>query len=91
MEHEQITVAKTSRIRETMNTGQRTGDHRHLEEDTPLEEHMSSEELAEHMEMLRGSGRSDITDFEEVVRLDKEYIENWSVWEDIKIILKISC
>ena len=44
MEHEQITVAKTSRIRETMNTGQRTGDHRHLEEDTPLEEHLLSEE-----------------------------------------------
>ena len=32
------------------------------------------------------SGRSDITDFEEVVRLDSEYIRNWSVWEDIKII-----
>lgn len=28
------------------------------------------------------SGRSEITDFEEVVRLDREYIDNWSVWED---------
>ncbi len=34
------------------------------------------------------SGRSDITDFEEVVRLDSEYIRNWSVWEDIKIIFQ---
>lgn len=34
------------------------------------------------------SGRSDIEDFEEVVRLDSEYINNWSVWLDIKILLK---
>ena len=34
------------------------------------------------------SGRSDITDFEEVVRLDKEYIENWDIAMDIKILLK---
>lgn len=34
------------------------------------------------------SGRSEITDFEEVVKLDKQYIENWSVAEDIGIILK---
>lgn len=34
------------------------------------------------------SGRSDITDFNEVVRMDKEYIENWSLLLDIKIILK---
>ena len=34
------------------------------------------------------SGRSEITDFEEVVKLDREYIENWSLWLDIKIILK---
>ena len=34
------------------------------------------------------SGRSDITDFEEVVRLDKEYISNWNIGQDIKIILK---
>ncbi len=26
------------------------------------------------------SGRSDITDFEEVVQLDAEYIDNWSLW-----------
>ena len=29
--------------------------------------------------MWQVSGRSDITDFEEVVRLDKEYIENWDM------------
>lgn len=34
------------------------------------------------------SGRSDITDFEEVVRLDTEYIDNWNVGMDIKILLK---
>ncbi len=34
------------------------------------------------------SGRSDITDFEEVVRLDADYIENWSLKFDIKILLK---
>ncbi len=34
------------------------------------------------------SGRNQITDFDEVVRLDKEYIENWHIALDIKIILK---
>lgn len=34
------------------------------------------------------SGRSDITDFEEVVRLDREYIQNWSIWLDMKILIK---
>jgi len=34
------------------------------------------------------SGRSEITDFEEVVRLDREYIENWSILLDIKILAK---
>ncbi len=34
------------------------------------------------------SGRSKITDFEQVVRLDREYIENWNVWLDVKILLK---
>ena len=39
--------------------------------------------------MWQVSGRSDITDFEEVVRLDKEYIENWDIGLDIKILLKV--
>lgn len=34
------------------------------------------------------SGRSNITDFEEVVRLDTEYIETWSHWNDIKILAR---
>lgn len=34
------------------------------------------------------SGRSNIEDFEEVVRLDCEYIDKWSVQLDIQIILK---
>ena len=38
--------------------------------------------------MWQVSGRSNITDFEEVVRLDTEYIRNWSLWLDIKILFK---
>ena len=38
--------------------------------------------------MWQVSGRSDITDFEEVVRLDREYIENWDIGLDLKILLK---
>ena len=38
--------------------------------------------------MWQVSGRSKITDFDEVVRLDREYIENWSLLLDIKILLK---
>lgn len=34
------------------------------------------------------SGRSDIEDFEEVVKLDSDYIADWNVWDDIKILLK---
>lgn len=34
------------------------------------------------------SGRSDIEDFDEVVKLDLKYIDNWSLSEDIKIILQ---
>lgn len=34
------------------------------------------------------SGRSDITDFEEVVKLDLQYIDNWSIVLDIKILFK---
>jgi len=38
--------------------------------------------------MWQVSGRSNITDFEEVVSLDTQYIDEWSLWLDIKIILK---
>lgn len=34
------------------------------------------------------SGRSSITDFDEVVKLDLEYIDNWSLLGDIKILFK---
>jgi len=32
-------------------------------------------------------GRSDINDFEEVVALDREYIDTWSSWLDLKILV----
>lgn len=38
--------------------------------------------------MWQVSGRSDIQNFEDVVRLDLEYIDNWSVWLDIKILFQ---
>lgn len=38
--------------------------------------------------MWQVSGRSDIQDFEEVVKLDCEYIDNWSIGLDIKILTK---
>ena len=38
--------------------------------------------------MWQMSGRSDITDFEEVVKLDMEYVKNWNIGMDIKILFK---
>jgi exopolysaccharide biosynthesis polyprenyl glycosylphosphotransferase len=38
--------------------------------------------------MWQVSGRNNITDFEEVVRLDNEYIKTWSIWLDIRILFK---
>lgn len=38
--------------------------------------------------MWQVSGRSDITDFEEVVKLDTAYINNWSLGLDIRILFK---
>lgn len=34
------------------------------------------------------SGRSDITDFEEVVELDSKYIDSWDIGMDVKILVK---
>ena len=34
------------------------------------------------------SVRSDITNFEDVVKLDLEYIDNWNIFNDIYILLK---
>lgn len=38
--------------------------------------------------MWQVSGRSDITDFEEVVRLDTEYISNWT-FEMLQLLLRL--
>ncbi len=38
--------------------------------------------------MWQISGRNDITNFDEVVELDLKYIDNWTIWLDIKILFK---
>ena len=38
--------------------------------------------------MWQANGRNKITDFEEIVKLDTEYINNWGIGLDIKLILK---
>lgn len=38
--------------------------------------------------MWQANGRSSITDFDEVVKLDTEYIDNWSIFLDISILIK---
>jgi lipopolysaccharide/colanic/teichoic acid biosynthesis glycosyltransferase len=38
--------------------------------------------------MWQVNGRSEITDFEEVVKLDTSYIVNWSLLLDLKILFK---
>ncbi len=38
--------------------------------------------------MWQVSGRSQITDFDEIVELDTIYIDNWSIWYDFKIMIK---
>jgi exopolysaccharide biosynthesis polyprenyl glycosylphosphotransferase len=34
------------------------------------------------------AGRNDVRDFHEWVRLDLEYIDNWSIWLDLKILVR---
>jgi exopolysaccharide biosynthesis polyprenyl glycosylphosphotransferase len=34
------------------------------------------------------SGRSNILDFDRVIELDTQYIKSWSIWLDLKILLK---
>jgi lipopolysaccharide/colanic/teichoic acid biosynthesis glycosyltransferase len=36
----------------------------------------------------QASGRNDITNTDEWMRLDLEYIDNWSLWLDIKLLFK---
>ena len=38
--------------------------------------------------MWQVSGRSDITNFEDVVKLDMKYIKNWNLGMDVKILIK---
>lgn len=38
--------------------------------------------------MWQVSGRSNITDFEEIVKLDMQYVKNWNIGMDLKILLK---
>ena len=38
--------------------------------------------------MWQVSGRSEITDFDEVTRLDTVYIEKWSIGLDVRILFK---
>ena len=38
--------------------------------------------------MWQVNGRSDVVDFEEVVRMDTQYIENWSLLLDVQLLLK---
>ncbi len=38
--------------------------------------------------MWQVNGRSSVKDFNTVVELDTEYIDNWNIWLDIKILLK---
>lgn len=38
--------------------------------------------------LWQAGGRSKITDFKEWMRLDLEYIDNWSLWLDFKILFK---
>ncbi len=38
--------------------------------------------------MWQISGRSDIVDFDEVIRLDTQYIERWTIMEDVRILIK---
>jgi lipopolysaccharide/colanic/teichoic acid biosynthesis glycosyltransferase len=34
------------------------------------------------------NGRNEVADFDEWVRLDLQYIDNWSLWLDVKILVR---
>ncbi|MEB3294140.1 MAG: sugar transferase [Synechococcales bacterium] len=50
--------------------------------------HVRHEVLPGITGMWQVSGRSDILNFDDVLRLDIQYIERWSIWLDLKILLK---
>lgn len=63
----------------------------------PLERELVNYEKWHHVKFLRPqgltglwqvSGRSEITDFNDVIHLDYQYNKNWNILFDIKIILK---
>lgn len=63
----------------------------------PLERELVNYEKWHHVKFLRPqgltglwqvSGRSEITDFDDVIHLDYQYNKNWNILFDIKIILK---
>lgn len=54
-----------------------------------LERHFLRQEVLPGVTGLwQVSGRSDILDFEQVMKLDLNYIENWSIWLDFQILVK---
>ena len=38
--------------------------------------------------ILQINGRTSVTDYDERIKMDLEYINNWSLWMDIKLIVK---
>jgi lipopolysaccharide/colanic/teichoic acid biosynthesis glycosyltransferase len=34
------------------------------------------------------NGRNLITDFEEIIRLETEYIRGWTIWKDLGLLLR---
>jgi lipopolysaccharide/colanic/teichoic acid biosynthesis glycosyltransferase len=34
------------------------------------------------------SGRNTVTDFEEVIRMETEYIRGWTIWKDLALLLR---
>lgn len=47
--------------------------------------------IKEGMACLREvSGKDRITDFDQWIKLGLEYIDNWSLWLDLKILMKVA-
>jgi lipopolysaccharide/colanic/teichoic acid biosynthesis glycosyltransferase len=34
------------------------------------------------------NGRNSVTDFEEVIRLENDYIRDWSIWKDLGLLIR---